>query len=60
MEMRPGWLALSLAGNDRGKIYVIERDGGECVFLAGPGEKTIRKNKKHIQVQKRSRDDAKR
>jgi len=54
MEMTPGWKAKSLAGNDKGKIYIIKEDRGEYVFLLGEGGKTLRKNKKHIQVIKKS------
>ena len=50
MEMNPGWHARSLAGNDRGKVYVISRDSGEYVFLLDERGKEFRKNKKHIQV----------
>lgn len=53
MEMNPGWQAKSLAGNDKGKVYVITRDSGEYVFLLSETGKEFRKNKKHIQVIKR-------
>lgn len=53
MEMTPGWKAKSLAGNDKGKVYVIAEDRGEYVFLLDEGGKTFRKNKKHIQVIKK-------
>lgn len=53
MEMIPGWMAKSLAGNDKGKLYVIKEDRGEYVFLLDPVGRTLRKNKKHIQVIKR-------
>jgi len=53
MEMIPGWMAKSLAGNDRGRIYVINEDSGEYVFLMDQNGKISRKNKKHIQVIKR-------
>lgn len=55
MEMNPGWMAKSLAGNDKGRIYVIKEDCGEYVFLADKNGKTFRKNKKHIQAIKRAR-----
>jgi len=54
MEMIPGWQARSLAGNDRGRVYVIKEDRGEYVFLLGPDNRVFRKNKKHIQVIKRT------
>ena len=53
MDMTPGWMAKSLAGNDRGTIYVIKEDCQEYVFLLDQSGKTLRKNKKHIQVIKR-------
>lgn len=54
MEMNPGWLARSLAGNDKGHIYVIKEDCREYVFLLDEKGKTFRKNKKHIQVIKKT------
>ena len=33
MELRSGWQARVLAGNDKGKTYVIKEDCGEYVFL---------------------------
>lgn len=50
MEMTPGWMAKSLAGNDRGRIYVIKEDCREYVLLLDQNGKLFRKNKKHIQV----------
>ena len=58
MEMKAGWQAKSLAGNDRGMIYVIKEDRGEYVFLLADNGKQLRKNKKHVQVIKRTKDDA--
>ena len=55
MKMIPGWLASSLAGNDKGKTYVITEDCGEYVFLVREDGKKLRKNKKHIQVIKREK-----
>lgn len=57
MEMIPGWMARSLAGNDKGRIYVIKEDCGEYVFLLEKNGNVFRKNKKHIQVIKRTKDD---
>lgn len=56
MEMIPGWLARSLKGNDRGKIYVIKEDCREYVLLLHENGTVFRKNKKHIQVIKRTKD----
>ena len=58
MEMKAGWQAKSLAGNDRGMIYVIKEDRGEYVFLLAENGKQLRKNKKHVQVIKTTKDDA--
>ena len=30
MEMLAGWRAVSLAGNDKGRVYVIKEDWGIC------------------------------
>lgn len=53
MELNPGWKAKSLAGNDKGRIYVIKEDCGEYAFLLNESGKVFRKNKKHIQLIKR-------
>ncbi len=50
MELIAGWQARSLAGNDKGKTYVIKEDCGEYAFLIREDGKVLRKNKKHIQV----------
>lgn len=50
MQLNPGWKASVLAGNDKGKIYVIKRDLGEYAELVREDGKVLRKNKKHIQV----------
>lgn len=57
MEMKTGWLARSMAGNDRGRLYVIEQDCGEYVFLSDQDGKRLRKNKKHIQVIKKTNEE---
>ena len=54
MELKVGWHAKVLAGNDRGKTYVIKEDCGEYAFLIREDGRVLRKNKKHIQVIKRS------
>ena len=56
MELRSGWQARVLAGNDKGKIYVIKEDLGEYAFLVREDGKLLRKNKKHIQVMKHNRN----
>ena len=55
MELKPGWKASVLAGNDRGNIYVIREDCGEYVTLIRADGKVLRKNKKHIQVIKNNK-----
>ena len=50
MELKKGWMAKSLAGNDRGRLYTVEQDAGTYVFLTDDTGKQIRKNKKHIQA----------
>ena len=51
---RTGALAKSLAGRDKGEIFVIIQENREYVFLADgkgrPAGELKRKNKKHIQV----------
>lgn len=46
-------LAVSKAGHDRGRVYVVLREAGEYVFLADGEKKTAenpkKKNRKHIQ-----------
>ena len=55
MELKAGWQARVLAGNDSGKTFVITKDCGEYAFLIREDGKVLRKNKKHIQVIKRTR-----
>ncbi len=55
MKMEQGFLAKSLAGNDKGRIYVIKEDAGAYVFLLDESGRRLRKNKKHIQVIKKRR-----
>lgn len=56
-----GWMASSLAGHDRNKIYIIIEETDEYVWLSDgalrPIEKPKRKNKKHIQVIKKNMDE---
>lgn len=55
-----GWMACSLAGHDRNKIYIIIEETDEYVWLSDgalrPVEKPKRKRKKHIQVIKKNMD----
>ena len=45
MEMTPGFLARSIAGNDKDKIYVISEDLGTYVSLLAENVRVLRKNK---------------
>ena len=51
----PGCLARSLAGHDKGRLYVILGEDGEYVILTDGRIRTVdrpkRKNKKHVQLQ---------
>ncbi len=57
-----GMFAISLAGHDKGQIYVIIRQDDEYVYLADgncrPVEKPKKKKKKHIQLIKTGLDEA--
>ncbi len=57
-----GMFAISLAGHDKGQMYVIIKDEGEYVYLADgyirPLEKPKKKKKKHIQLIKTGLDEA--
>ena len=57
MEMTPGFLARSIAGNDKDKIYVISEDLGTYVSLLAEKGRVLRKNKKHVQIT-HMRDDS--
>ena len=54
-----GMLAVSRAGHDRRRLYVILREEDEYVYLADGRNRTVKepkkKNKKHIQVIKKVR-----
>lgn len=54
MEMTPGFLARSPAGNDKDKIYVITEDLGTYVSLLAENGRVLRKNKKHVQIIKKA------
>lgn len=49
-----GYLAYSIAGHDKGKLYFIMREEQDFVYVSDglirPVEKLKRKNKKHIQI----------
>lgn len=49
-----GNLAVSLAGHDKGQLYIIIREEEEYVYLCDGNHKKLagpkRKNKKHIQI----------
>ena len=56
-----GWMAASLAGHDKNKIYIIIEETDECVWLAD-GKTRLTENpkckkKKHIQIIKRYADE---
>ena len=57
-----GYLALSKAGHDKDKVYVILKENKEYVWLAdGKNRKTVnpkKKKKKHIQIIKDFTDEA--
>ena len=56
-----GWMACSLAGHDKNKIYIIIEETDEYVWLSDgdirPVEKPKRKRKKHIQIIKKNMDE---
>lgn len=56
-----GMFALSLAGHDKGQMYVIIKEEGEYVYLADGRirtmEKCKKKKKKHIQLIKTGLDE---
>lgn len=56
-----GFLAYSLAGHDKGEIYLITGETDDCVYLVNGLSRTIdrpkKKNKKHMQVIKKAGSD---
>lgn len=54
LETKRGYFVQSLAGHDKGKIYIIEDIKGEYVYLVDGKYKLLdspkKKNKKHIQI----------
>lgn len=57
-----GMFAISMAGHDKGKMYVIIKDEGEYFYLSDgvnrPVEKPKKKKKKHVQPVKSGVDKA--
>lgn len=57
-----GWMAKSLAGHDKNKIYIIIEETDDTVLLVDgecrPLSKPKWKKKKHIQVIKKTVDEA--
>ena len=55
-----GMLCRALAGHDKNKIYIIIEESDEYVYLSDgllkPKDKAKKKNKKHIQIIKKSVD----
>lgn len=56
-----GCLATSLAGHDKGHIYIIVKEENEYVYLSDGKIRTInnpkKKNKKHIQINKKYKEN---
>lgn len=54
VEFKTGGLAKSLAGHDKGQLYIIIGVSGEYVTLSDgrkrPSDRPKRKNKKHLQL----------
>lgn len=53
-----GYLAYSLAGHDKGEVYLITGEDDGCVYAVNGRSRTVdrpkRKNKKHMQVIKKA------
>ena len=60
-EIRPGMLAYSLAGHDKGSLYYIVKADERFVWLSNGKLKNTdspkRKNRKHIQVIKKGTEE---
>lgn len=56
-----GWMACSLAGHDKNKIYIIIEETDEYVWLADGDIRKLdtpkRKRKKHVQIIKKNIDE---
>lgn len=52
-----GFLAYSLAGHDKGQVYLIIEETKDCVYVADGAVRTLdrpkKKNRKHIQIIKK-------
>lgn len=52
-----GFLAYSVAGHDKGEVYLIIDEAGDYVYVADGAVRTLdrpkKKNKKHIQIIKK-------
>lgn len=52
-----GFLAYSLAGHDKGGVYLIIEETEDCVYVADGAVRTLdrpkKKNKRHIQIIKK-------
>lgn len=57
-----GMFAVSKAGHDKGRMYVIIKEEGDFVYLADGQQKTLeapkKKRKKHLQPVKKGMDAA--
>jgi len=53
-KIKPGMLAWSRAGHDKGNLYMILRVADDCVFLADGKQRTVenpkKKKIKHVQL----------
>ena len=60
VNVEPGQLARSLAGRDKGRLYIILEAGGEYVSLADGKYRTAdrpkRKKKKHVHLIRKKYD----
>ena len=54
--MKPGFLARSMAGNDKGRRYTVEEDMGKHVHSTGPKGRLCKKSKKHVQLIKKTKE----
>ncbi len=54
LEVKKGYFVQSLAGHDKGKIYIVDRVEGEYIYVVDGKYKLLnspkRKNRKHIQI----------
>jgi len=56
-----GYLAYSMAGHDKGQLYVVLSEEKDCVWLADGDTRTMdnpkKKNRKHVQPLKQTLPD---